>query len=98
MALNSASEEGGLAIRFDGKEGIFPSRRGGVDLELYVTHRKHRWEAWSEPENLGSIVNSTASDFSPSLSPNGRTLYFASARTGGQGNFDLYVSTRSGIR
>jgi hypothetical protein len=52
----------------------------------------------SAPEHLGSPLNSTATDFSPALSPNGRALYFASARPDTQGNFDLYVTTRSRIR
>ena len=96
--LNSATDEGGLAVRFDGLEGILGSRRGGPDLDLYVTRRKHRWDPWSAPENLGLVVNSTASDFAPSLSRDGRTLFFASARPGGLGNFDLYASTRRRIR
>jgi hypothetical protein len=97
-ALNSPVEDSGATIRFDGLEMIFASRRGGPDLDLYVTRRAHRWDVWSAPEHLGSTLNSTATDFSPALSPNGRALYFASARPDTHGNFDLYVSTRSRIR
>jgi hypothetical protein len=97
-ALNSAFEDGSPTIRFDGLEGIFGSRRGGPDLDLYVTRRSHRWEPWSEPVNLGADVNTVSSEFAPSLSPNGRTLYFASNRPGGSGNFDLWAATRTRIR
>lgn len=97
FVLNSAFEDTGSAIRFDGLEMIFSSRRGG-DLDLYVTRRNHRWEAWSPPENLGAPVNTASQEFSAHLSRNGQTLYFASDRPDGFGNFDIYASTRSRLR
>lgn len=94
VMINSAFEDSGSAIRFDGLEMIFSSRRGG-NLDLYVTRRDHWWESWSPPENLGAPVNTGSNEFSASLSPNGRTLYFAADRPDSLGNFDLYASTRS---
>ena len=47
---------------------------------------------WSEPVNLGPIVNSSAADGSPALSKDGRSLYFASRRPGELGGNDIYVS------
>jgi len=46
------------------------------------------------PTNLGPIVNSSSIDWSPSISADGLTLYFASNRPGGFGDSDLYVATR----
>lgn len=49
--------------------------------------------AWSEPIWLGPVVNSSARDWKPSLSPHGLSLYFHSNRGG---NFDIWVSRRAG--
>jgi Tol biopolymer transport system component len=64
-------------------------------LDLFVSRRRHLHDPWSTPENLGPTVNSPAGDIHPALSANGRTLYFASARSG---QFDLYACTRAKLR
>jgi len=40
------------------------------------------------------IAVNSASDFSPSLSSDGRTLYFTSQDRGGSGSFDIWTATR----
>jgi Tol biopolymer transport system component len=47
------------------------------------------------PTNLGPIVNSSAHDFSPSITADGLELYFHSDRPGGEGTHDIWVSTRA---
>lgn len=49
---------------------------------------------WSAPVHLGDVVNSSAQDFSPTLSPDGLSLYFCSDRPDGFGEFDIWVSRR----
>src|SRR5256885_828206 len=49
---------------------------------------------WSEPVNLGPVVNSSALDGNAGLSTDGLTLYFVSARAGGLGNNDIWMSHR----
>src|SRR5262245_54451807 len=50
---------------------------------------------WSEPVNLGPGINTALSENSPALSPDGLSLYFESARAGGSGGRDLWVSRRT---
>ncbi len=51
--------------------------------------------AWSEPVNLGSLVNSPFVDFTPEISQDGLTLYFGSDRPGSLSPApDLWVSHR----
>src|SRR2546425_9868757 len=49
---------------------------------------------WSEPVNLGPVVNSGFVDANASLSANGHALYFISGRPGGFGNNDIWRSER----
>lgn len=49
---------------------------------------------WSEPVNLGPVVNSSATDQNAFLSADGHELYFSSTRPGGQGAQDIWVSHR----
>jgi len=92
-AINSSYNEGAGSISGDGKTLVFascdrPKAIGNCDL--YISRRTGN--NWSAPVNLGPAVNSTEWDSQPSLSADGRTLYFTSTRRGGQGQEDLYVS------
>lgn len=53
-----------------------PGGTGGADL--WVTY--NRAGAWTPPVVLGGGVNSPGSEYSPGLSPDGRTFFWASAR------------------
>lgn len=81
----------------NGRELVFDSNRpgglGGPDI--WAATRPTPLSRWSEPFNLGSNVNSAAGETRPSLSRDGRRLYFGSNRDGGEGNFDIYVATRA---
>ncbi len=57
------------------------------DFDLWAMDRTG--EAWSDPQNLGSAVNSPANDAYPSIAADG-TLYFSSSREGGKGGPDIY--------
>jgi len=61
--------------------------------DLYITVNRN--DKWTEPINLGKTINTNFQETSPTLSVDGRQLYFASnGRRGGLGSFDIYVSQR----
>jgi outer membrane protein OmpA-like peptidoglycan-associated protein len=64
---------------------------GGRDL--YVSFRKPD-NTWSEPENMGPVINSPEQDVTPFIAADGVTLYFSSNRPGGFGSNDVYMSRR----
>jgi peptidoglycan-associated lipoprotein len=80
----------------DGKMMVFArsnngSKKGYLSVDLWVSYNKNG--AWTEPDILRVVNSSTADDFAPSFSPDGKTLYFTSTRKGGQGGNDLYKSS-----
>ncbi len=94
MPLNTSDNEGAQTLSADGKEMYFTAcnRRSGLGLcDIYYSY----WNGkiWVTPRNLGAPVNSRYKETQPSLSPDGRTLYFASNRPGGKGGLDLWQST-----
>jgi outer membrane protein OmpA-like peptidoglycan-associated protein/tetratricopeptide (TPR) repeat protein len=77
------------AISADGKKLIFASKMpGGYGLsDLYVSERVNG--KWSEPVNLGNVVNSFGNEVFPFLA-NDTTLFFASDGLLGLGGLDIY--------
>ncbi len=49
---------------------------------------------WSEPVNLGPVINSAANEQNATLSGDGLSLYFTSSRPEGSGPLDIWVSHR----
>lgn len=49
---------------------------------------------WSEPKNAGDKINTKFQELSPSVSQDGRTLYFSTNGKKGFGSFDVFSSTR----
>ena len=64
----------------------------GVE-DIYVC-TKSPSGSWSEPKNLGSVINTRFQELSPSLTEDGKTLYYSTNGGKGQGSFDIYSSTR----
>ncbi|RYU79436.1 RICIN domain-containing protein [Hymenobacter persicinus] len=64
---------------------------GGNDL--YVS-RPGANGTWTDPLNLGGVLNSPGFEFAPWLAPDGKTLYFSSYGHAGYGSSDIFVSTR----
>lgn len=49
-------------------------------MDIYVSLRLQD-DSWSVPVNLGSGINSSAADWKPLVSPDGRYLFFSSYRS-----------------
>jgi hypothetical protein len=67
-----------------------PGGQGGIDI--WKSTRSSLSSPWGAPVNLGAPVNTSADDFCPTLVQDGR-LFFVSARAGGCGGPDIYVTS-----
>ncbi len=92
--INTHGNEGAQCISPDGRFLYFTAcnRKGGYgSCDLYVSELKSG--AWSEPKNLGPNVNTNYWESQPSISPDGKTLYFTGNRPGGKGKKDIWKTT-----
>jgi OOP family OmpA-OmpF porin len=92
-AITSEYNEGTCSVSADGRTMVFTScmREDGFgSCDLYITHKTG--DRWSRPKNLGRPINSSAWDSQPSLTADGKTLYYVSNRKGGIGKRDIWVS------
>ena len=84
--INTEHNNGTCTIAADGKTLVFTSCSRAENYgicDLYISHKKG--EEWTVPQNLGPNVNTSGWQSQPSLSANGKTLYFVSERSGNYG-------------
>ncbi|MEI9935254.1 MAG: hypothetical protein WDM71_10495 [Ferruginibacter sp.] len=88
--VNTTFNEGAQNISQDGQMIVFAGcnyPEGFGSCDLYSSYKNNK--DWSDPSNLGPIVNTDEKETSPSLSPDKRDLYFSSNRLGGYGGMDI---------
>jgi outer membrane protein OmpA-like peptidoglycan-associated protein len=93
--INTQNNEGAECISADGRFLVFTAcnRRDGMgSCDLYFSELAE--SGWTTPKNMGHPISTPAWESQPSLSADGRTLYFTSSRTGGLGGSDIWRSTR----
>jgi flagellar motor protein MotB len=94
---NTPDNEGAQTISADATRMFFTAcnrsdGKGGCDI--YYSEKRNG--LWTRPRNLGAPVNTSAKETQPSVSADGRTLYFVSTRSGGKGGQDIWMSTLDG--
>lgn len=92
-SINTPLNEGAQNISQDGEWLVFTAcnREDGMgNCDIYISYKTN--EGWSEAFNLGNKVNTDQWESQPCLSPDKRSLYFASRRFDGYGGSDIFVS------
>jgi outer membrane protein OmpA-like peptidoglycan-associated protein len=93
--LNTDFNEGAQSLRSDGGLLFFaacerPEGKGSCDIYASFYQGNGRW---SKPVNLGDSINTRAWESQPSISSDGRTLYFVRGASSISKDVDIYTST-----
>lgn len=93
--LNSPDlNEGAISISPDGKYmylTICSENIGYGSCDIYISENKDG--KWTQPKSLGPVINTRFKETQPSISFDGKTLYFSSDREGTYGKLDIWKST-----
>jgi outer membrane protein OmpA-like peptidoglycan-associated protein len=93
--INTELSEGAAAISPDGRYVYFVgcNRRDVFGrCDIYVA--EYEGNEWTEPQNMGPKINSKFWESYPSISSDGKTLFFSSRRPGGHGQADIWYSRK----
>ncbi|MFT5570996.1 MAG: Tol biopolymer transport system component, partial [Cyclobacteriaceae bacterium] len=94
--LNSMGDDFGSAFTGDGQLMIYVrcgSEESIGNCDLYFTELTGT--SWSAPKNMGNVVNSDNWDSQPTISSDGKRIIFTSARDGGYGGSDIYMTEKN---
>ncbi len=92
--INTDGNEGTISLSADGQYIFYTAcnREGAYgSCDIYLSRLDGN--TWAEPINLGPPINTIAWESQPSLSYDGKTLYFSSNRPGGYGKSDIWYTT-----
>lgn len=90
---------GSFCLSYDGNFVVFSSRRTPTigNYDIWISEKNGH--NWSQPKNPGKPLNSSAHEGNPSLSPDGKSIYFTrceSMDNTRKSNCSIYVSHRVG--
>lgn len=90
--INTDGHEQAPYITDDGKTLYFASggHPGMGEEDIYMSWKDHNTGQWSIPINLGPPINTGFRETGFFLTPDGRSGYFSSDRSGGLGGLDIY--------
>lgn len=94
--FNKNPNEGGATMTIDNKHLFYTITKAGPEgnnTDIYTSD--YMDEKWSEIRPIGERVNDPVWwDSQPTISSDGKTLYFASNRPGGKGGIDIYMTQK----
>ncbi|MDD3877456.1 MAG: OmpA family protein [Bacteroidales bacterium] len=96
--FNQGNDEGGATVTIDNREMFFTVCKmtsvNYYNCDIFTS--KLEGGFWSEIVSLGANVNTPDTwETQPTVSSDGKTLYFVSDRPGGSGGYDMYKTTRN---
>ncbi len=101
LSINTKYDEHSPFLASDGKTLYFSSNRPGGQggKDIYLTRRlDDSWKKWSEPENLGKIINTEKDESSYSLDAKGEYAYIITNRIENKGTDIIAIKLNDEIK
>lgn len=97
-AINSADADRDPDPSADGLAMFFASNRAGGagQTDIWLATRPATSSPFATPTNLTEL-NTVSYDHGPDISSDGLTIYFSSNRSGGAGDFDIWMAMRASV-
>lgn len=92
LNVNTKYNVGTAGISADGQEMLIFVGGENNTGSIYTITKEGK--GWTSPVDIGNRVNSRYLETTASITPDGKTLYFASNRPDGLGGMDIYKSER----
>jgi len=96
--FNKHDNEGGATITIDNKQLFYTLCKYTKDIKYYncdICYSENINGTWTLIEGIGENVNRNNSwESQPSITSDGKTLYFVSDRDGGYGGYDIYITNK----
>ncbi len=92
--INDGLKQSSASLTFDKRTLYFTSIRdegyGKQDIYYSIKNAKDKW---SDPVNIGAVINTPYDEEGVYITPDGKSLYFSSKGHNSMGGFDIYKST-----
>ena len=90
--INTKFWESHASVSKDGKTLYFASNRQETIGEMDIFFSRKIGNKWSEPENIGEVINTNLNEDTPFITPDGKRLYFSSQGHSTIGGYDVFYS------
>lgn len=87
--INSKFEDWTPFVAGDDSYLIFASTRQSKYCDLYISFHDLKNDTWSEPVNMGDAINTESQETYPTVSPDGKYLFFT-RYTDENNDMDIY--------
>ncbi len=94
--INTSYYEDCATLSPDGNTLFFISEKPGGygNADIYSSEKISK-DQWTEPVNLGPVINTAYDEGGMSMAPDGKTLFFSSTGHNSMGSYDIFKSVKN---
>lgn len=96
--INSGGHESSVSVTEDLQTLYFVSDReknGHGGLDIWVSEKDEK-DKWSEPRNIGPVINTAFNEEAVYIAPDQKTMFFSSNGPASMGGYDIFSTVQEG--